>query len=42
MEGEVVGQSRAERFGAAERRIGRVTHALDELVTVPGSDTGVE
>lgn len=41
MEGEVVGQSRAERFGAAERRIGRVTHALDELVTVPGTSQRV-
>jgi hypothetical protein len=37
MEGEVVGASRAERFRAAERRIGRVTHALDELVAVPGT-----
>jgi len=41
MEGEVIGQSRAERFGAAERRIGRVTHALDELVTVPGTSQRV-
>jgi hypothetical protein len=37
VEGEVVGPSRAERFGAAERRIGRVTHVLDELVGVPGT-----
>lgn len=39
--GEVVGQSRAERFRAAERRIGRVTHALDELVRVPGTSIRV-
>ena len=37
IEGDVVGASRAERFQAAERRIGRVTHALDELVSVPGT-----
>jgi hypothetical protein len=37
--GEVVGSSRTERFHAAERRIGRVTTVLDELVTLPG--TGV-
>ena len=37
IEGDVVGASRAERFRAAERRIGRVTHALDELVSVPGT-----
>jgi hypothetical protein len=35
--GDVVGLSRAERFAAAERRIGRVTHVLDELVSVPGT-----
>jgi hypothetical protein len=35
--GYVVGYSRAERFAAAERRIGRVTHLLDELVSVPGT-----
>jgi hypothetical protein len=35
--GEVVGSSRAERFRAAERRIGRVTRILDELVGVPGT-----
>jgi hypothetical protein len=39
--GEVVGATRAERFHAAERRIGRVTHALDELVRVPGTDVRV-
>ena len=37
IEGDIVGASRAERFHAAERRIGRVTHALDELVSVPGT-----
>jgi hypothetical protein len=37
MQGEVVGPSRAERFGAAERRIGRVTKVLDELIEVPGT-----
>jgi hypothetical protein len=41
IEGEVVGASRAERFRAAERRIGRVTHALDELVAVPGTSIRV-
>jgi hypothetical protein len=35
--GDVVGLSRAERFAAAERRIGRVTHVLDELGSVPGT-----
>lgn len=37
MDGEIIGASRAERFRAAERRIGRVTHVLDELVSVPGT-----
>ena len=41
IEGDVVGASRAERFRAAERRIGRVTHALDELVAVPGTSIRV-
>ena len=41
IEGDVVGQSRAERFAAAERRIGRITHALDELVAVPGTPVKV-
>jgi hypothetical protein len=41
IEGDVVGASRAERFEAAERRIGRVTHALDELVAVPGTPVRV-
>lgn len=39
--GDVVGASRAERFAAAERRIGRITHALDELVSVPGTPVKV-
>ena len=41
IEGDVVGVSRAERFRAAERRIGRVTRALDELVAVPGTPVRV-
>lgn len=41
MEGDVVGDSRADRFRAAERRIGRVTHALDELISVPGTPVKV-
>ena len=41
IEGDVVGASRAERFRAAERRIGRVTHALDELVAIPGTSVRV-
>lgn len=39
--GQVVGASRAERFRAAERRIGRVTRFLDELVSVPGTPVKV-
>lgn len=39
--GDVVGRSRTERFAAAERRIGRVTHVLDELVSVPGTSIKV-
>ncbi len=36
--GEVLeGTSRAERFHAAEARIRRVTHLLDDLVPVPGT-----
>jgi hypothetical protein len=38
---EVVGASRSERFHAAERRIGRVTRALDELIEVPGTSIRV-
>jgi hypothetical protein len=41
IEGDVVGASRTERFRAAERRIWRVTHALDELVAVPGTSIRV-
>lgn len=37
VEGDVVGASRTERFRAAERRIERVTHALDELIGIPGT-----
>ena len=37
IEGDVVGASRTERFRAAERRIGRVTHTLDELIGIPGT-----
>lgn len=37
VEVDVVGASRAERFRAAERRIERVTHALDELIGIPGT-----
>ena len=39
--GDVVGPSRAERFGAAERRIGRVTKVLDELIEIPGTSVKV-
>lgn len=41
VEGDLVGASRAERFRAAERRIERVTHALDELVGIPGTPVRV-
>jgi len=41
LHGEVVGAPRAERFAAAERRIGRVTHLLDELIEVPGTSIKV-
>jgi hypothetical protein len=37
----VIGRSRSERFHAAERRIGRVTHALDELIGLPGTSIRV-
>lgn len=39
--GDVVGLSRHERFQAVERRLGRVTTVLDELVRVPGTRTRV-
>ena len=35
------GTSRAERFHAAEARIRRVTHLLDELVPIPGTNQRV-
>ncbi len=36
--GEVIdGSSRAERFHAAERRLHRVTHLMDDLVPIPGT-----
>ena len=37
VQGDVIGLSRRERFGSAERRIGRVTKVLDELFEVPGT-----
>jgi hypothetical protein len=40
-QGDVIGDSRAERFAASERRIKRVTTMLDELVTVPGTSQRV-
>ena len=36
-EGEVIGESRSERFHAAERRIARMSHVLDDLFEVPGT-----
>jgi len=39
--GDLVGPSRAERFGAAERRIGRFTKVLDELIEIPGTPVKV-
>lgn len=41
IEGDVVGASRTERFRAAERRIARVTHWLDELIRIPGTPVKV-
>jgi hypothetical protein len=41
LHGDVIGPSRAERFSAAERRIGRVTKVLDELIEVPGTSIKV-
>jgi Domain of unknown function (DUF4112) len=35
--GEVVGRSRAERYGDVERRIMRISKVMDDLVTVPGT-----
>lgn len=39
--GEVVGASRTERFEAVQARISRVTHVLDDLIPVPGTDQKV-
>ena len=40
--GEVIdGSSRADRFEAAATRIGRVTHVMDELVPIPGTNQRV-
>ncbi len=39
--GEVIGASRSERFHAAEARIGRVTHLLDDLVPIPGTSARI-
>jgi Domain of unknown function (DUF4112) len=36
-DGEVVGRSRTEQFRAAERRIARISHVLDNLFGVPGT-----
>lgn len=41
LRGSVVGASRSERFHAVERRIGRVTRLLDDVVRVPGTDVRV-
>jgi len=41
LQGDVVGPSRPERFASAERRIGRVTTLLDDLVTIPGTSTKI-
>ena len=35
--GDVIGQTRVERFHAAERRILRMSHVLDDLFRVPGT-----
>lgn len=37
MSGEIVGRSRAERYGDIERRILRISKVMDDLVTVPGT-----
>lgn len=41
LRGSVVGTARSERFQAAERRIGRVTRLLDDVIRVPGTDVRV-
>jgi hypothetical protein len=38
LRGQVVGQSRRERFRASEARISRATRLLDELVPIPGTN----
>jgi Domain of unknown function (DUF4112) len=35
--GDVVGEPRTERFRRVERRIGAVSHLLDDLIEVPGT-----
>ena len=37
VQGDLFGQSRAERFAGVEARIRRVTNILDELVPIPGT-----
>lgn len=37
LHGDIVGASRAERFAAVERRIGRVTHLMDEVISIKGT-----
>ena len=37
MNGEVIGRSRAERYGDIERRILRISKVMDDLVTMPGT-----
>jgi hypothetical protein len=39
--GPVVGRSRSEEFASVERRIGRVTGLLDDLVRIPGTNQRV-
>lgn len=41
LRGGVVGESRSVRFHAVERRIGRVTRLLDDVLRVPGTDIRV-
>lgn len=41
LRGSVVGTARSERFQAVERRIGRVTRLLDDVIRVPGTDVRV-
>jgi hypothetical protein len=39
--GTVVGRSRADRFRDAERRIGRISRLMDDLVPIPGTSQRV-